>query len=115
MAKYAETETETLEFKRSFSDTICREIVSFLNANGGDIVLGVADDGTIVGLNKIDETMRKIADIVTSQIEPNPQAIISSELRYFDGKTVLVLHISKGNRPIYCQLSIHSVIAAFFI
>ena len=103
MAKYAETETETLEFKRSFSDTICREIVSFLNANGGDIVLGVADDGTIVGLNKIDETMRKIADIVTSQIEPNPQAIISSELRYFDGKTVLVLHISKGNRPIYCQ------------
>ena len=55
MAKYAETETETLEFKRSFSDTICREIVSFLNANGGDIVLGVADDGTIVGLNKIDE------------------------------------------------------------
>ena len=103
MAKYAETETETLEFKRSYSDTICREIVSFLNANGGDIVLGVADDGTIVGLNKVDETMRKIADIVTSQIEPNPQAIISSELRYLDGKTVLVLHVSKGNRPIYCQ------------
>ena len=103
MTKYAETETETLEFKRSFSDTICREIVSFLNANGGDIVLGVADDGTVVGLNNVDETMRKIADIVTSQIEPNPQAIISSELRYYDGKTVLVLHVSKGNRPIYCQ------------
>ena len=103
MARYAESETETLEFKRSYSDTICREIVSFLNAKGGDIVLGVADDGTIVGLNKVDETMRKISDIVTWQIEPNPQAVISSELRYAEGKTILVLHVSKGIRPIYCQ------------
>ena len=63
MGKYAESESESLEFKREYSDTICKEIVSFLNADGGDIVLGVANDGTIVGLDKIDATMRKISDI----------------------------------------------------
>ena len=65
MGKYAESESESLEFKREYSDTICKEIVSFLNADGGDIVLGVANDGTIVGLDKIDATMRKISDIIT--------------------------------------------------
>ena len=39
MGKYAETESESLEFKRCYSDTLCKEIVSFLNADGGDIVL----------------------------------------------------------------------------
>ena len=32
MGKYAESESESLEFKREYSDTICKEIVSFLNA-----------------------------------------------------------------------------------
>ena len=103
MGKYAESESESLEFKREYSDTICKEIVSFLNADGGDIVLGVANDGTIVGLDKIDATMRKISDIITTQIEPNPQAIVSSELRCDEGKTILILHVPKGTKPIYCQ------------
>ena len=103
MSKYAESESESLEFKREYSDTICKEIVSFLNANGGDIVLGVANDGTIVGLDKIDETMRKISDVITTQIEPNPQANVSSELRCDEGKSILILHVMKGTRPIYCQ------------
>lgn len=103
MTKYAENETETLEFKLIFyPDVICREIVSFLNARGGEIVLGVANDGTIIGLNNVDEIMLKIANIVTSQIEPNPQETISSELRYVEGKAILVLHVLKGNSPIYC-------------
>ena len=103
MGKYAESESESLEFKREYSDTICKEIVSFLNADGGDIVLGVTNDGTIVGLDKIDSTMRKISDIITTQIEPNPQAIVSSELRCYEGKTILILHVPKGTKPIYCQ------------
>lgn len=31
--------------------------------------------------DKIDEVLRKISDIITSQIEPNPQDEISSELK----------------------------------
>ncbi len=38
-----------LEFKERYSKTIAREMCAFANANGGRILLGVADDGTIVG------------------------------------------------------------------
>lgn len=96
-------ESETLELKEKFTDTICKEIVAFLNTSGGDIIIGVSDDGTVVGVNNVDETSKKISDIITDQIEPNPQSLISSEIRYADGKTLLAVHIQKGVRPLYCQ------------
>lgn len=69
MSKYIES--ETLELKEKYTDAICKEIVAFLNATGGTIIIGVKDDGTVVGVDKIDETFRKISDIITTQIEPN--------------------------------------------
>lgn len=101
MLKYIES--ESLELKEKYSDTICKEIVSFLNASGGIIVIGVKDDGIIVGVEKIDETFKKISDIITTQIEPNPQDEVNSELRFEDGKTLIVINVSKGIKHIYCQ------------
>lgn len=96
-------ESEVLELKAKCADTICKEMVAFLNTNGGDIIIGVDDNGNVVGINNIDETAKKISDMITDQIEPNPQAIISSEIRYDEGKTLLVVHVQKGVRPLYCQ------------
>lgn len=101
MPKYIES--ETLELKEKYSDTICKEIVAFLNTMGGTIIIGVKDDGEIVGVDKIDEIFRKISDIITGQIEPNPQDEVSSELRFEDGKVLIVINIAKGMKHIYCQ------------
>ena len=101
MSKYIES--ETLELKEKYTDVICKEIVAFLNATGGTIIIGVKNDGTVVGVGKIDETFRKISDIITTQIEPNPQDEVSSELRFEDGKTLIAINVSKGIKHIYCQ------------
>lgn len=101
MIKYIES--ETLELKEKYTDTIIKEIVSFLNGAGGTILIGVKDNGDVVGVNKIDEILRKISDIITSQIEPNPQDEISSELIFDEGKTIVAIHIKKGHNHIYCQ------------
>ncbi|WP_244147556.1 AlbA family DNA-binding domain-containing protein [Streptobacillus ratti] len=55
-----------------YTDMIVKETVSFINGNGGTILIGVKNDGTVVGVNKIDESLRKISDIITNQIELNP-------------------------------------------
>lgn len=101
MSKYIES--ETLELKEKYTDTIAKEIVSFLNSDGGKILIGVKDNGIVIGVDKIDEVLRKISDIITSQIEPNPQDEISSELKFDEGKTLIVIHINKGRNHIYCQ------------
>lgn len=79
-------ESEVIELKEKYTDSIGKEIVSFLNTNGGKIYLGVKDNGEVVGIDKIDETLRKISDIITSQIEPNPQDEVSSEIKFEDKK-----------------------------
>lgn len=96
-------ESETLELKEKYTDTITKEIVSFLNGARGSIIIGVKDNGTVVGVDKVDEVLRKISDIITTQIEPNPQDEISSELKFDEGKTLIVIHINKGHNHIYCQ------------
>lgn len=53
-------------------------------------------------INKMDE-LKRISDIITTQIEPNPQEEIRTELKFDSGKTLIVLFISKGTRNIYCQ------------
>jgi len=42
-------ESEILELKEKYTDSIAKEIVSFLNANGGTLLIGVRDDGVVVG------------------------------------------------------------------
>ena len=101
MSQYIES--ETLELKEKYTDTIAKEIVSFLNSDGGKILIGVKDNGIVIGVDKIDEVLRKISDIITSQIEPNPQDEISSDLKFDEGKTLIVIHINKGRNHIYCQ------------
>lgn len=101
MNKYIES--ETLELKEKYTDTIAKEIVSFLNGVGGTILIGVKDNGVVIGVDKIDEVLRKISDIITSQIEPNPQDEIKSELQFDEGKTIIAIHINKGHNHIYCQ------------
>ena len=96
-------ESETLELKERYTDTISKEIVSFLNSSGGTILIGIKDDGTVIGVNNIDEVLRKISDIITAQIEPNPQDEITSELKFDEGKTIIAINIKKGQNHIYCQ------------
>ena len=67
MQKYVES--ETLELKEKYTDIICKEIVSFLNTSGGTIVIGVKDDGTVVGVDKIDETFKKISVFLIQQLD----------------------------------------------
>ena len=33
--------------------------MTFLNANGGQIIIGVDDNGNVIGVDKIDETLKK--------------------------------------------------------
>ncbi len=90
-------ESEVVELKEKYVDAIVRDIVAFLNANGGDIFVGVTDWGDVLGIpdKDLDETQRKISDIITMQIEPNPQNEISTALLTKDGKRVIKISVPK--------------------
>lgn len=96
-------ESNTIELKEKISNSLCKEIVSFLNADGGYIYIGIKDDGKVIGVENIDESCRFIGDIITTQIEPNPQELIKNELIFENEKTIIVIKINKGTDSLYCQ------------
>ena len=95
-------ETETVELKEKINDSLAKEIVSFLNAQGGVIFIGIRDDGSIIGASNIDDTLLSIGNIATGQIEPRPSELIKTSIIYEEGKPIIQVMISKGIDSLYC-------------
>lgn len=95
-------ESNKIELKSKYTDQIVKEIVAFINADGGKIYIGINDDGTVCGAQKIDESLRSISDIITTQIEPNAIDSVKTELEIIEGLPVIVINVKKGISPLYC-------------
>ena len=63
MKKYPEPESSTIEWKEAIpqKQPIYKTMVGFCNRNGGKLILGVKDDGSIVGLpqNQVEELLNR--------------------------------------------------------
>ena len=55
-------ETNNVELKREINDKLEKEVVSFLNSNGGHLFIGVNDDGTAYGVENIDSIQLLVKD-----------------------------------------------------
>ena len=95
-------ESNKIELKEKYTNLIVREIVAFLNSEGGKIFIGVGDNGKVIGASKIDESLRNISDVITTQIEPNALDLVTPEIQILDGKPIIVINVKKGIAPIYC-------------
>ena len=66
-------ESSVLEFKRDgvHTDSIAKEMSAFLNFDGGQILLGVEDDGTITGLSRTPKEAEEwVMDIARDNLQP---------------------------------------------
>ena len=57
-----------LEYKESLSSSFARELVAFANSTGGKILLGVRDDGTVVGVRDSNALRAQIQDMARTVI-----------------------------------------------
>ena len=97
-------ENQHVELKENHkSGTIVNEIVAFLNTCDGTIYLGVKDDGTVLGISKMDEAMLKVSDIITNQILPAPEEFVDVDSPSIDGKTIIEIKVRKGRELYYVR------------
>ena len=91
---------EFKECKDSLTKSIFETICSFLNRFGGDIFLGVADDGTILGIDK--EKSKKIrADLVSAMNNPqkiSPTVYLPVDEIETGGKTILHVYVPESSQ-----------------
>lgn len=92
-------EGPTVEFKREFTTAIDREMVGLANAGGGVVLVGIADDATIAG---VDDPQR-IADRVMGLCRTNVKPPITPQISTVEteGKFVVVIHVAEGEQKPY--------------
>lgn len=115
-------ESKTLEFKSSLrwnlrDDTqddavithaVLKTIAAFLNTEGGDLLIGVADDGKVVGvdvdrLESDDKFMRHLAQAVRNGLGDRAGTCIDPRMQLVDGKTVCVVTCQRSPEPVYLK------------
>lgn len=93
----------TVEFKKELSPkqerSICKEIAALSTAKGGHLIIGVEDNGRIVGVSDPEDILNKIERWCSNYIKPLPQ--IDRDVVKIDGMNVVVVEVADGIFPFY--------------
>ena len=96
MPKINKQESETLEFKRQWTDRALEDLTAFANTRGGTLLVGIRDDGEIVGTKVDDQEIQRIANLITARLGITP----SIRVVKMDGYPVLEIQIEPATGPV---------------
>jgi hypothetical protein len=119
-------ESDEVEFKSSarwdyregkqnkvMESVIAKTIAGLLNGNGGIVIVGIDDDGNVVGLEKDYRTLSKrpdrdgyqqfLVNLVSSCMGKDSCAYLSVSFQPAKGQEICVIRVNRSSRPVYIQ------------
>lgn len=102
------------EVNKDLEKVIAKTIIGFLNAEGGNLIIGVSDKGEINGLSKdistlpkkdIDGFQNHLTMIVKTMIGVNFLNNIDVNFENIEDKDICVISVKKGHKPAYLKNS----------
>jgi len=115
-------ESRTLEFKSTLrwnlkenkkddkiiTHALLKTIAAFLNTAGGDLLIGVGDDGKVTGIevdqfDDDDEFMRHLAQLVRNGLGDRASTCIDPKTQIVQGKTVCVISCQRSPEPVFLK------------
>lgn len=115
-------ESKTLEFKSTLRWDLkeskkdgkiityasLKTIAAFLNTEGGDLLIGVADDGSVVGtehdaFETEDKFMLHLAQVVRNGLGVAASTCIDPKIEAIDGQLVCVVSCQRSPEPVYLK------------
>ncbi|QKG56687.1 putative DNA binding domain-containing protein [Hymenobacter sp. BRD128] len=106
-ALISQGEGERLEFKKKTTHPtrIARTLASLANTHGGQVLVGVDDDGRMVGVRDAEEEMFVLRDAAAHYIDP-PLTLSFREIEIEDGLIVLIVNVNESqNKPHRAQIA----------
>ena len=120
-------ESKTLEFKETFryntetnqkdkklKSEVSKAVCGMLNSEGGIILIGIADDKSITGIerdlilygrgnesNKIDKLLIDLNDHITNTIDIKSKQFLEIEIIKIDGKKIIKIEINPSINPFF--------------
>ena len=93
------------EFKIKLTDSLEKEVIAFLNTEGGNLFIGIDDKGNINGVTgNIDLLQRTIKDRIKDNIMPSTLGLFDVVVNELKGKKYIQIIVAKGaERPYYLR------------
>ena len=115
-------ESKTLEFKstlrwslkddrqddKGVTHAVLKTVAAFLNTEGGDILIGVADDGGVVGiehdqLETDDKFMRHLVQAVRNGLGDRASTCIDPAVQIVQGRSVCLVSCQRSPEPVFLK------------
>jgi len=96
------TENQTTELKREYIEDIRKTVIAFANTDGGQIYIGVEKDGTVYGVEDVDDTLLRVTNSIRDAVRPDVTLFTECRAETMEDKTVIVASVQRGTaRPYY--------------
>ncbi len=95
-------EGTTLEYKRQYTEDIRKTVIAFANTDGGEIFIGISDDGSVYGVEDADAVMLQVSHAMIVAIRPDITMQLVCEAVEMSGRHVVLIRVQRGvSRPYY--------------
>ena len=99
---------ENKQDSRGVTFASLKTIAAFLNTEGGDLLIGVGDDGSIVGveldqLETNDKYMLHLVQVVRNGLGDRAGTCIDPKMQIVEGKTVCVVSCQRSPEPVFLK------------
>src|SRR5579862_8585883 len=93
----AARESEVVECKEAWSDECLKALAALANTQGGTLLVGVADNGDVVGWAGDGKEQERVSSQITNLLQVHP---ISMTVQTENGKPALVIQMAKAASPV---------------
>jgi len=99
-------------FNRALEAVVLKTLAGYMNSQGGTLLIGVADDGSVVGLENDYTTLKKqdrdgfeqvLMTAVDSKLGGDACRSVQAVFHSVDGKDVCRVIVTPGHRPVYVR------------
>ncbi len=114
-------ESDALEFKstlrinlhtgesdKRMETAVLKTLAAFLNTNGGTLIIGVADDGSPVGIERDrfpseDNMSLHLVSLINSRMGPHVMMNMHIHFEDYEGSRVMVIRCNRSATPVYTK------------
>lgn len=103
----------TLKTDKALEYVIIKTISAFMNAQGGTLLIGVNDDGEVIGIESDYQTfqkkpdrdgfMLKLSSLISQNMGRQTHKFISTQIQSIDGKDICKISVTPGDQPVFIK------------
>ena len=95
-------EDKNTEFKREYVEDIKKTLIAFANTDGGNVFIGIDDEGNAVEIKDVDGVMLQISNVIRDAIKPDLTMFCDITVETIQNKNVVKIAVNRGTaRPYY--------------